>query len=173
MLRSLAVLVLAAACIAGPTPAGPANLVKNAHFTEAGPAHYDDARGWHYHVTPGKFPYVIGGYWGEPDPRNMRRAPGGGAGAGGPGRPPGPPAGGGVNVLPPFARDRLTLTADQQKELADLEKEARATLDAILTPEQRKRLEEARPPRKEYRRRLRRCRVRHSPRHAATPQAAG
>ncbi len=38
--------------------------------------HYDEARGWHYHVTPGKFPYVIGGYWGEVDARNMRRGPG-------------------------------------------------------------------------------------------------
>jgi hypothetical protein len=38
--------------------------------------HYDEARGWHYHVTPGKFPYVIGGYWGEVDGRNMRRGPG-------------------------------------------------------------------------------------------------
>lgn len=27
-------------------------------------AHYDPVRGWHYHVTPGKFPYVIGGYMG-------------------------------------------------------------------------------------------------------------
>ncbi len=27
-------------------------------------AHYDPVRGWHYHVTPGKFPYIIGGYMG-------------------------------------------------------------------------------------------------------------
>lgn len=27
-------------------------------------AHYDEQRGWHYHVTPGKFPYIIGGYMG-------------------------------------------------------------------------------------------------------------
>jgi hypothetical protein len=27
-------------------------------------AHYDDSRGWHYHTTPGKFPYMIGGYLG-------------------------------------------------------------------------------------------------------------
>jgi len=27
-------------------------------------AHYDPVRGWHYHVTPGRFPYVIGGYMG-------------------------------------------------------------------------------------------------------------
>ncbi len=35
--------------------------------------HYDEARGWHYHVTPGKFPYVIGGYWGAVDARNFAR----------------------------------------------------------------------------------------------------
>ncbi len=35
--------------------------------------HYDEVRGWHYHVTPGKFPYIIGGYWGEVDQRNFRR----------------------------------------------------------------------------------------------------
>lgn len=35
--------------------------------------HYDEARGWHYHVTPGKFPYIIGGYWGEVDRRNTWR----------------------------------------------------------------------------------------------------
>jgi hypothetical protein len=28
-------------------------------------AHYDPERGWHYHVTPGKFPYIIGGYMGS------------------------------------------------------------------------------------------------------------
>lgn len=27
-------------------------------------AHYDKIRGWHYHVSPGKFPYIIGGYFG-------------------------------------------------------------------------------------------------------------
>ena len=26
--------------------------------------HHDPDRGWHYHVTPGRFPYIIGGYWG-------------------------------------------------------------------------------------------------------------
>jgi hypothetical protein len=36
--------------------------------------HFDEARGWHYHATPGKFPYVIGGYYGEADAR-MRRGP--------------------------------------------------------------------------------------------------
>jgi hypothetical protein len=32
--------------------------------------HADDARGPHYHVTPGKFPHIIGGYWGEVDASN-------------------------------------------------------------------------------------------------------
>ncbi|MFO0802906.1 MAG: YHYH protein [Gemmataceae bacterium] len=32
--------------------------------------HDDPVRGPHYHVTPGKFPHIIGGYWGEPDPKN-------------------------------------------------------------------------------------------------------
>ncbi len=32
--------------------------------------HGDDARGYHYHVTPGRFPYIIGGYAGVPEPSN-------------------------------------------------------------------------------------------------------
>ena len=35
--------------------------------------HTDDQRGPHYHVTPGKFPHIIGGYWGEVPPRQRRR----------------------------------------------------------------------------------------------------
>jgi len=34
--------------------------------------HEDEVRGPHYHVTPGKFPHIIGGYWGELDPMNGR-----------------------------------------------------------------------------------------------------
>ncbi|MFM7206205.1 MAG: YHYH protein [Planctomycetaceae bacterium] len=34
--------------------------------------HEDAARGYHYHVTPGRFPYVIGGYRGTPEPANNR-----------------------------------------------------------------------------------------------------
>ncbi len=34
--------------------------------------HTDEERGPHYHVTPGKFPHIIGGYWGEVDPMNGR-----------------------------------------------------------------------------------------------------
>ncbi|WP_020468251.1 YHYH protein [Zavarzinella formosa] len=36
---------------------------------------FDEDRGWHYHVTPGKFPYLIGGFAGTPDARNNRRGP--------------------------------------------------------------------------------------------------
>ena len=34
--------------------------------------HDDATRGYHYHVTPGRFPYVIGGYRGTPEPSNNR-----------------------------------------------------------------------------------------------------
>jgi hypothetical protein len=51
--------------------------------------HWDKDRGWHYHVTPGKFPYIIGGYWGAEDNRDrMAGRPGRGMG-GGFGPPPG------------------------------------------------------------------------------------
>lgn len=34
--------------------------------------HEDPVRGPHYHVTPGKFPHIIGGYWAEPTARAIR-----------------------------------------------------------------------------------------------------
>lgn len=34
--------------------------------------HSDKLRGYHYHVTPGKFPYIIGGYAGVPERSNSR-----------------------------------------------------------------------------------------------------
>ena len=42
------------------------------------------SRGWHYHVTPGKFPHLIGGYWGvaerpQPATASQTRAPRGNA----------------------------------------------------------------------------------------------
>lgn len=37
--------------------------------------HHDEQRGWHYHVTPGKFPYILGGFWGEVERRNLQFAP--------------------------------------------------------------------------------------------------
>ena len=36
---------------------------------------FDEERGWHYHVTPGQYPYIIGGFWGEVDARNLRKGP--------------------------------------------------------------------------------------------------
>ncbi len=37
--------------------------------------HTDPARGPHYHVTPGRFPHLIGGYWGEVERRGRRGPP--------------------------------------------------------------------------------------------------
>jgi hypothetical protein len=34
--------------------------------------HEDPVRGYHYHVTPNRFPYIIGGYRGVPEPSNNR-----------------------------------------------------------------------------------------------------
>jgi hypothetical protein len=71
--------------------------------------HTDKDRGPHYQVTPGKFPYIIGGFWGTEDPRDAQRQRGpGGGGPGGPGGggppgggPRGGPPGGGPNGPPP------------------------------------------------------------------------
>jgi hypothetical protein len=60
--------------------------VKGEHALNDFNLHFDKDRGWHYHVTPGQFPYLIGGYWGTIDPRDAgRRGMGGGPGGGGPG----------------------------------------------------------------------------------------
>jgi hypothetical protein len=34
--------------------------------------HMDELRGYHYHVTPGRFPYILGGYAGVVEPSNNR-----------------------------------------------------------------------------------------------------
>lgn len=34
--------------------------------------HSDSLRGYHYHVTPNRFPYILGGYAGEVEPTNNR-----------------------------------------------------------------------------------------------------
>ena len=84
-----------------------------------------------------------------PPPKQDGAAPGGG-GQGGPGGPGGGPPGrppGGVHVIPRFAEEKMNLTDDQKKQIADLEKEVKEKLAKILTPEQMKTLEEARPPR--------------------------
>ena len=64
-----------------------------------------------------------------------------GAGPGGP--PKGPPA---FHILPRFAVEKLKLTDDQKTQIAALEKETKAKLDAILTADQQKILSEMRPP---------------------------
>jgi hypothetical protein len=50
-------------------------------------------------------------------------------------------------VLPPFMKDELKLTPDQEKQIADLEKDVKERLTKILTADQRKQLENMRPPR--------------------------
>jgi len=45
-------------------------------------------------------------------------------------------------ILPPFVREALDLTQDQEKQIADLEKAVRAKLLKILTREQQKRISE-------------------------------
>ena len=42
------------------------------HALDVCNGHEDSERGYHYHVTPGRFPYVIGGYRGVPEPSNNR-----------------------------------------------------------------------------------------------------
>jgi len=53
---------------------------------------YDAVRGWHYHVTPGKFPYLIGGYFAKVEASNIdHHGPGRGGPVGRRGPPPGFP----------------------------------------------------------------------------------
>ena len=49
---------------------------------------YDSVRGWHYHVTPGKFPYIIGGYFAKVEPSDIAHHPPGPPGGRGEGAPP-------------------------------------------------------------------------------------
>jgi hypothetical protein len=84
---------------------------------------------------------------------NGNAGPPGGPGEGGPdgagnngggGRPNRPP--GGFHLLPRFVVSKLNLTDDQKNQIADLEKETKAKLAAILTADQMKTLETTRPP---------------------------
>ncbi len=43
--------------------------------------HTDELRGYHYHVTPGRFPYILGGYSGVVEPSNNRELGRSGTGA--------------------------------------------------------------------------------------------
>jgi Spy/CpxP family protein refolding chaperone len=66
--------------------------------------------------------------------------PGGQGGEGGP--PPG------WHLLPRFIVEKLDLSDEQREQVKALEAETRAKLEKILTPEQKKILDEARPPRR-------------------------
>jgi len=73
--------------------------------------------------------------------------PGGSAKGGGDAaatRPAGPPPG--MHLIPPFVVDKLQLTADQKKQIAELEKATKIKLDEILTADQKRILETTRPP---------------------------
>jgi hypothetical protein len=87
--------------------------VKGAYALNDFNMHQDADRGWHYQVTPGKFPYIIGGFWGVEDSRDANTGPGNpmGGRSGARGGPPGggnnqgPPTGGppgGFRGPPPF-----------------------------------------------------------------------
>ncbi len=82
-----------------------------------------------------------------------KRQGGRGGQDGGPGGPgPGPGGGqrggpGGFHLIPRLAEEKLNLTDEQKKQVADLEAETKAKLAKILTADQLKTLEEARPPR--------------------------
>ena len=75
---------------------------------------------------------------------NNRGGGPGGFGPPGGGGPGGPRMGGGMprpgEILPGMLRQRLNLTAQQEKEVADLQKEVDARLEKILTAEQRDQL---------------------------------
>jgi len=63
-----------------------------------------------------------------------------------------PPVGGpgrGPHILPPHAQEQLNLTADQQKQIADLETEVKGKIEAILTPAQMEKLKQMRPPQRQ------------------------
>jgi Spy/CpxP family protein refolding chaperone len=66
--------------------------------------------------------------------------PSGGPGGGGPGGPGGPPQPG--QVMPPFLQDSLKLTADQKKQIEELQKDVDGKLAKILTDDQKKQLKE-------------------------------
>src|SRR5437763_694827 len=65
---------------------------------------------------------------------------------GGPDGPGGPPRFELGRVLPPPAREELKLTKEQTEEIATLEKDVKERLSKILTAEQKKQMENLRPP---------------------------
>lgn len=55
--------------------------LKNERSLDVCNGHSDGVRGYHYHVTPGRFPYVVGGYAGVPEFSNSHGLRGAGTGA--------------------------------------------------------------------------------------------
>jgi hypothetical protein len=72
--------------------------------------------------------------------------PEGRSGPGGKGKKGGPAGFELGKVLPPFVREELDLTDEQEKAIAELEQEVKGKLEKVLTAEQRQRAESARPP---------------------------
>ena len=103
--------------------------------------------GIYHYVLTDQWPYIPRMFRGTPD-SSFDRGPmaggGGRRGGGGLGGGGGPP--GGFHLIPRFAEDPLNLTDDQRKQIADLEAETKAKLEKILTADQMKTLEQARPP---------------------------
>jgi len=60
---------------------GLAKSIKGSGALDECNGHSDQTRGYHYHVTPGQFPYILGGYRGEVDPMNNRGLARAGTGA--------------------------------------------------------------------------------------------
>ena len=52
----------------------------------------------------------------------------------------------GFHILPPHAEKQLNLTADQRKQLDELESEVKSKIETILTPDQLEKLKQMRPP---------------------------
>jgi hypothetical protein len=77
---------------------------------------------------------------GNEPPRRGEMRPGGDP-------PPPPPSAGGPRLIRREAQDKLNLTDDQRRSIEQLESETADKLFRILTPEQRKILDETRPPR--------------------------
>jgi hypothetical protein len=77
-------------------------------------------------------------------PGKKGRGDGNGPPGGGPGG--GPPRFELGRVLPPFVREELDLTEEQDAQIAALEKQVKAKLEKILTAEQKKKIRTIRPP---------------------------
>jgi EF hand len=82
------------------------------------------------------------GGFGPPGERGFGGRGQGRFGGQGPGRRGGPPEPG--QILPGFLQDRLKLSDEQKRQVADLQKEVDARLDKILTGEQKRMLKEMR-----------------------------